>query len=174
MITFKQFLLHESVTINAPHGIFIEVTPTNNTIRRLCGYFYEFEEFVPLLDDFHCTLLYSNTPAYNIELPYVSSDDRFSAVATGLSHWPGQEGKGYIVLNLESPALRALNKKFTDAGFKGTFPDYKPHVSLIHPVPDFEKIRSIFDHRNELLKANTTFLTLEFYYGGYTIADEEA
>jgi hypothetical protein len=173
MIRFRQFLLSECVTINAPNGIFIKVTPTNNTIRKLCGYFYQFEEIIPLLDDFHCTLLYSNTPAYNIDLPYISSDERFSAIGTGLSHWAGQEGKGYIVLNLVSPELAALNKKFSDAGFKGTFPDYHPHVSLIHPVPDFEKIKPIFDSINEALQSKNPPLSLSFYYGGYTIADPE-
>jgi len=172
MITFKQFLLNECITINAPYGIFVKVTPTNNSIRRLCGYFYEFEYDYPLLDDFHCTTLYTDKPAYDIELPIIDKDARYKATAKKLLHWPGQEGKGYIVLELESPELKELHKKFVDAGFKPNFPDYTPHVSLIHPVPDFEKIKSKFDRYNELLYTKRHPLELDFYYGGYSISDE--
>jgi hypothetical protein len=45
-------------------------------------------------------------------------------------------GEFFVALEMESPSLFALNAKWQNWGFTGTFPDYLCHVSLASKVPE--------------------------------------
>ena len=169
MITFKQFL-NEGVRIDIPYGIFIKATPTSKSIQKLQRQFYEFEAVQPLIDDLHCTLMFSKTSLKNMWMPTINKEKRFLAWSEELVHWPGSGD--YIVLKLRSDALTGLHNRFRDEGLVPTFPDYNPHVSLLYQIQDVPKALQIMERLNGYLKQSGS-MELEFYYDGYTLLDPE-
>lgn len=154
-------LIYEA-PVEAPNGIFVRANPTVDSYKIL---FHVFPQ-TDMYQDMHCTVMYSEKANPRAYLPIISKDTRYDAKADHLEHWPGHDGQGYVVLVLDSPDLQKLHKMFRDQGFEPTFPEYKPHVSLIHPCP---KKPENLDELNAKLKANPPMLT--FCYGGYVLND---
>lgn len=171
MKTFKQYITE--VKVELPQGIFVKVTPTTDAILRIKDRLAKLEAppLPKLLDDLHCTVLFSKEPAW-VDLPTVDKDSRYTAVATELLHWAGSNNDGYIVLKLISPEITHLHYLFRQRGLNPTFPTYNPHVSLVHPVPDISLYKTIMEELNQSLKTNP--IVLDFYYGGYSINEEES
>lgn len=162
-MSFSEYL--REAKVDCPNGIFAKVLPTTDSILKIKA---RFKSLNPLMDDLHCTAIYSKTPAVSVDLPNISKDERYAAVGTELVWWEGHDKEGYLVLKLDSPSLKILNKKFRDAGLKATFDDYKAHVTLLNPCPSSPgNVKTL----NALLKKFP--LRLEFYYGGYTIMDKK-
>jgi len=86
MKTFKQFL--SEAKIDAPHGLFARMTPTLESTLVLNEFF---KDLGTLQSDPHCTLIYSKTPANNVDLPFVPKDQRFLAQGINLEFWPGHD-----------------------------------------------------------------------------------
>jgi hypothetical protein len=171
MITFKQFI-NEAVA-NLPAGLFAKVIPTAETTSMLVSRFQNLKsiEEKSFMDDLHCTVIYSKTAAKNINIPTVDRTDRFSGIGYQLEFFEGHDKLGYIVLKINSISLRKLNKRFVDAGLEATFKDYTPHVTLVHPVPNFDLYKERVDQINKELETDP-LLVLTFYYGGYVILDD--
>jgi hypothetical protein len=169
MITFKQFI--KEALIDCPNGIFVKVLPTIQSIVEIKRRFQQLESRQSMLDDLHATLMYSKTSINNIILPHVDKNARFNAEGTSLEFWPGHDNEGYVVMKLSSPDLVTLNSKFRDAGLVGTFPNYSPHVSLLHPVQNAEYYKNIIEQLNAQLASNP--INLQFYYGGYVLLEPE-
>jgi hypothetical protein len=165
MITFKQFI--NEATADLPAGLFAKATPTADSVVAITDRFSE----LPLVDDLHCTIIYSKTAANNIVLPSIPRASRFGAVGVEVEYYAGHDKEGYIVLQLKSLALEKLNKDFAESGLEATFKEYMPHVTLVSPVPDYSVLEAKVKKINEELKDKP--LKLEFYYGGYTILDVE-
>lgn len=165
---FRDYLTITEAVVDAPHGIFAKVLPTTETVKTLTEVF----SMLPIVDDLHATLMFSKTPARSVDLPDIDKHTRYMARALELLHWPGHDKEGYIVLALASDALQEAHKLFRNAGLEPTFPDYKPHVTMVHPVPNFESHKASFDHYNALLKEKP--MNLEFYYGGYVLMEPES
>lgn len=170
MKTVRQLIrnLSEAV-VDCPNGIFVKVLPTYNAFNKISGNFWELEHIQPLVEDMHCTVIYSKTAGKDIKLPAIDKHARFKALCKEVVFWPGHDDEGYVVCLLESEDLQALHKQFRDAGLEPTFPDYKPHVSMLHPVKDGEDLQRYMRYTNQMLKNRKPELT--FYYGGYVIMD---
>lgn len=164
LMRFKEFL--QEAIVDCPQGIFAKVLLTTDSTNALTAFFAN----LPLVDDLHATLIYSKTPAKQADLPNIDKATRYKAKATELLHWPGHDNEGYIVLKLESEELHDAHQLFRNAGLTPTFPDYKPHITLVHPVPNFQSHQASFDHYNMILRAKP--LELDMYYGGYVIQEE--
>lgn len=155
----------EEVKVDCPNGIFAKVLPTTDSILAIKS---RFKTLNPMMEDLHCTAIYSKTAASSVDLPNIDKDERYDAVGTELVWWEGHDKEGYLVLKLESNDLKALNRKFRKAGLVATFEDYKAHVTLMNPCkqpPGNVKVL------NALLKKFP--LKLVFYYGGYTLLDKK-
>ncbi len=169
MISFKQFLKEQLIeaTVPLPAGIFVKVNPTTESILKLK------ERLAPLelAEDLHCTLIYSKTVADSVDIPMVDKHDRFNATTSQLDFWDGHDKEGYIVLKLKSDDLQRLHKRFRKKGIEPTFDDYNPHITIVHPVEDYSKYSGSVEILNSQLKKKP--VSLEFYYGGYTIMDKK-
>lgn len=164
-------ILEEKLSLDVPNGIFVKVIPTADCQADILDYFDDLSinDDIVLCDDLHCTLLYSKDSKTNVKIPYISKDDRFTAKAKELVYWPGHDDTGYIVLKLKSKDLQELNQKFrTSTGLKATFPDYQPHITLIHPVPNKEDLEEIVNEINKEID-----LEIDFYYGGYSLLEKD-
>jgi hypothetical protein len=65
---------------------------------------------------------------------------RFRARPKSIVKWDGQDGKGVLVLLLDSADLRELNRYFTkNYTLPSTFTDYQPHVTLADNVNEFDQ-----------------------------------
>lgn len=162
-MSFSQYL--KEVKVDCPDGIFAKVIPTTESILKIKR---RFKSLNPLMDDLHCTAMYSKTPVSSVELPNIDKHERYDAVGTELVWWEGHDKEGYLVLKLDSKQLNVLNKKFRDAGLSGTFSDYKAHVTLLNPCKVQPSNVGIL---NKFLSKLP--LHLEFYYGGYVLLDKK-
>ena len=159
----ETFILTEAcVTAN---GLFAQALLTTHSKIHLLAR-------VPLeqvAEDLHCTIIYSDKPVANIEIPTFNKDGRYHAMATEVVHWPGHDNDGYLVVKLQSEDLNTIHAKFRDAGIVPNFADYNPHISLVHPVADIEQYKEWMEHFNQSLADEP--LVLELYYGGISLAD---
>ena len=93
-------------------------------LARLCGV----EPVVPEDDALHVTLAVSekfpNGSVLRADRGYVK------VVAREWETWEGHNGKGYIVLRVESGELHRRNAQMKDAGCVSNFPDYQPHITI--------------------------------------------
>ena len=175
MLDFKAFSLNEEIRVNLPSGIFVKVLPTTKSIDRLKSLIWEIEYFGPLLDDLHCTVIYSKADVSRVKLPYVDRKNRYTATPTSVEYWPGQENEGYLVLKMDSIPLTNLHWEFRNQGIQPSFADYKAHVSLVHPVDPaiYEENKWRLRFINEQIRnAPSERKNIEFYYGGYVIQEE--
>jgi hypothetical protein len=85
-----------------------------------------------LREEAHVTIVYSREHAADMSLIDKSAFDLrcIEAKITGIEHWDGHDGDGYVVLKLASESLAAWNRYLIDAGAQHSFPDYSPHLSL--------------------------------------------
>jgi len=164
MKPFQQYLTEER--ISGPHGIFVKLTPTVDSILALVERFPEMN-----CDDPHCTLIYTHDSFHDIQVPEIARTGRWKGIGKELEWFEGATKIGFVILHVESPEIRALQKKFFEAGFpeRSDFDEYKPHVSLIFPAPKAEWDFYI-QHNNHVLQHRP--LELEFFYGGYQILEE--
>lgn len=169
MITFRQFITETVVSI--PSGIFVKANPTLPSIQKVQKELIQLETILPFTDDWHCTIIYAKTSLSNVNLPYIDKHQRFEAVGYELVFWEGHDKEGYVVLKLDSVDLTRVHNQFRDVGIEPTFKDYQPHLTLIHPVSEPEKLKDYIEQYNKIL--NDYPLELEFYYSGYTIMDDE-
>lgn len=123
---------------------------------------------VELDQDLHCTIIYSTEPLKNTELPEVKQGQRYLAKVKEFHHWVGT-GSGFIVALLDSEDLQVAHEQFRDAGIIPTFPEYKPHITLVHPVPDPSVYTEWLTAANESLVEHPLVLTL--YWGGISLHD---
>lgn len=123
---------------------------------------------IQLDQELHCTIIYSTKPVKNIELPEVTQGQCYFAKVKEFHHWAGT-GNGFIVALLDSEDLQTAHKLFRDVGIIPTFPDYKPHITLVHPVPDVSVFQDWLTAANESLVEHP--LVLELYWGGINLKD---
>ncbi len=169
MKTFKQYIKEQFM--ECPHGIYIKVTPTTDSVIAIKRAFAKLENNgQTLLDDLHCTVMTArpSQPDVSVFVPSIDKDRRFYARVSHLEYWPGNSENGYIVCVLDSPDLDYLQQQFREGGLVPTFEDYKPHVSLMHPVNNPDDMYPIIQEINDSLD-NDNYL--EFYYGGYVLLD---
>lgn len=84
----------------------------------------------PKVDDpYHVTLAFSKTlPQQRVLTVDTKSID---VRAASWDTWKGHNGKGYVVLRVESDALTDRNAEMMSAGCTSNFPDYKPHITVV-------------------------------------------
>lgn len=157
--------LKEHVEVNCPAGFFVKVLPTTECNSLIYSYFNGLR---PMMQDLHATILYTTQPTLNAMLPKISKKERYTAIAKHLEFWSGEEGN--IVLTLESSDLVFLHDLFSESGLKHNFPDFVPHLTLVHPCIQSEYSYWIQEY-NKRLSENP--LVLEFYYGGYVIMENK-
>jgi hypothetical protein len=167
--------ISESITVNADLGIFAKALPTANAVGSIKNAFFELRYGVDdLVDDLHCTIVYAKSCKIGSRIPFIDKHTRISAYGYKLEFWEGHDFEGYIVLHLRSDDLTALNKKFVDGGFKPTFNEYKPHITLAHPVSKdaLKKLTGIMDRLNTQLENDD--LPIQMYYGGYVFVEPDS
>ena len=163
MKQFNEYIAEARIA--GPHGIFIKLTPTTDSILELVARFPEIS-----VKDLHCTLVYTHEPFYNIKLPELSQGDQWYGAGIELEFFEGTTKEGFVILHLESSQIKILQKKFFEAGFpdRSDFLEYQPHVSLISPAKK-EDWQSYIDEHNHILKTHP--IHLQFVYGGYVLLD---
>ena len=78
--------------------------------------------------DLHLTIMYSKEHVAHT-IPDLH-DNEHVALATGIEHWSGHDGDGYLVLKMICNPAKQLHEGFKDVGCKHSFDDYTPHVTL--------------------------------------------
>lgn len=164
MKEFHEYLAE--ARISGPHGIFIKLTPTTDSILTLVDRFPEIN-----VNDLHCTLVYTKEPFYDVKLPELKPDDKWYGAGHKLEYFDGFTKVGFIILHLESSQIKILQKKFFEAGFpeRSDFSESKPHVTLVTPAKK-EDWEDYMKEHNHILE--TQPLHLQFVYGGYALLDE--
>lgn len=149
-------------------GIYVSVCPTKETISKL-RYLHEALlskklSGVSPIGDWHVTVCYSKVPSNNVYELYdkfnLDSKRIYRAMPNKLEYWTGHKNHGVIVLTFVSPELAIQNGIIQSAGYKATFPDYTPHLTLasyIHPSIDMQQAEALVADMNSKL-INTGYL----------------
>lgn len=99
-----------------------------------------------VINRLHVTLVYDRSnPNINFE---VDPNKQYKATITDTKAMGEPSSKWYaITLVLDSPELVKRHKDYIDAGFKHSYPQYAPHLSLKYKPTeeDIEKIKNNFD-----------------------------
>ncbi len=117
-------------------GLYVERQVTNRSavaqIVEECGLdVIDPETFQEL----HCTVMFSpdvGTPGRSVP----ANEMPIKAVAKQFSHWIGHTGKGFLVLEIHSELLQLTHAYWKKMGCVPTFPQYRPHVTLLAPAED--------------------------------------
>lgn len=128
-------------------GTYVSVRPIHSASIYIDSLIrgYGFNEPTEPLDQ-HCTIVYSPEGTLSlVERRQVWIDGfdplrRFRARPKQIVKWDGQDGKGVLVLLLDSPDLREVNRYLTTRySLPSTFPDYQPHVTLADNINEFDE-----------------------------------
>ena len=173
MGNFKLFL-QEQTTFSSSEGCFVKLVPDTISIKKISNFFPDLK----LVDDLHCTLIYTDQPIQNVIFPDIDRHHRFAAEGVELDYWSGSDNEGFVVLKLKSESVRELQKKFADAIKRsGCDPlsayqrkimkmdGYIPHITLVTPAAGKENWMKKIQEENVKLKKYP--LPLKMYYGGY-------
>jgi hypothetical protein len=121
------------------NGTYCSVAPTAEAqawITKICEHarLMGFDATGPL--DQHVTVLHSKrglTLSEQNELPLagLNASRRFNVKPKEFIHWEGHDSEGYVVLELESPELTAVNAWLRSTfNMPVSFDDYRPHVTI--------------------------------------------
>ena len=161
IIKFYEFM--SEAVVDVPKGIYVKAAPVLQSAVLLKDRFPEMT-----VDDPHVTLLYSKESAHNVVLPRIGKEERVKAEGYMIERFDGQEKEGYVVLRVRGAGLQAWHDSFRNAGLVPTFPEYKPHVTLVTPAAKSDWERWIHE-QNYILASRP--LPLTFYYDGYSLLD---
>lgn len=91
----------------------------------------------------HCTVMHSKGKSIPVNrIPRIDRATTYDAQLKGFTSWPGHNDKGYLVAEMESPALQKLHKQWRALGCEHLFPDYKPHVTVLEGALATPKLAS--------------------------------
>lgn len=121
---------------------------------------------IPLDRDLHSTIIYSEKPV-SLELPEVDKKTTFNARVIKANYWPGHDGDGFLILELDSPDLSRCHELFRRSGIIPTFPTYQPHITLVHPVANKDTYADWIARFNAELVHRP--MHLQLYWGGISI-----
>lgn len=97
-----------------------------------------------IIDDLHITVIYDVSNP-NIDLD-IDESEEYEASISDIKMLGEPGTKWYaIALTLESPDIVNVHKKYIDAGFKHSYPNFIPHLSLKYK-PSEENIETIKDN----------------------------
>lgn len=110
-------------------GIYCSVIPYKDTVEWL-------KTLQPVENDcnLHCTVMYSKDMVDNHATVFsrlgLGPEDVFVAKPKAVEFWNGHDGRGVIVLTLDSRDLEEAHERVRQFGVKPTFDPYVPHVTL--------------------------------------------
>ncbi|BCG50150.1 hypothetical protein [Ralstonia phage RP13] len=155
-------------------GLYIKVVPEvdsdQEVIKRLDA--LGVDHGVIFTDELHITILYDRKATespeeverireVNFRSPYLARVQEMKTII-------GHNDKRYLILELDSPILKALHDKWIQSGFSHSFPQYLPHMTLCkEPNINEESHPEQFKSFNDSLKDNP--LIIKF---GHEIVDE--
>lgn len=107
------------------------------------------------VDDFHITLMYdTSNPDINIEL---DNEKVYNASIIGVKELGKPDSKWFsIALTLYAPDIEKRHRDYIDAGFKHSYPEFIPHLSLKYQ-PSKEDINIIKDNLDLFKKIKLKF-----------------
>jgi 2'-5' RNA ligase len=119
------------------NGVYAAAIPNQNDIQRIVNLITSTTNVPFCIDDLkykaHCTIIYSKNKSVDIRLLQSSSIFEYTnvtATINSISYWEGHDKDGYVVLKLNSPVLKKLNKCFRQIGANHIFDEYSPHITL--------------------------------------------
>ncbi|PPD55550.1 MAG: hypothetical protein CTY12_00810 [Methylotenera sp.] len=100
-----------------------------------------------IISKLHITVIYDRSnPNISMKL---DNTKKYKATVDGVKCLGEPDSKWYaIALELTSPEITAVHKKYIDAGFKHSYPNFIPHLSLKYQ-PSKEEIELIKDNLNK-------------------------
>lgn len=152
-LRLQKQVTHPNPAATGATGTYIAVYPENEKFRDIMT---SLLQGLQLDDKLHCTIMYSeNDPLSAHKLALANPQERHAARASKLVWWPGSNGTGYLVLQLDSPDLVKLHRRWIRlADMKHSFDDYKPHITLVNPIKDTPKLEALMDSINDYLKSH--------------------
>jgi 2'-5' RNA ligase len=117
-------------------GFYSVAYPTQDSVRNLhdflTGEVGVDAERLDAPSTWHVTIMTSPDFApKKRDIPVLDRNAMFPASVKKFNYWGGHDNKGYIVAELESPALLKQHEFWKGLGCKHTFDPFTPHVTLL-------------------------------------------
>lgn len=116
-------------------GLYVQTVPTIDSIRAM-NQLLEAQGFPSLDWDPHCSIMYSKeTPEKAKVKALFNPATKYTAQVVGITHWPGHDKKGYLVLKLDSESLSQRHDEYKAAGAVPTFDPFESHITVRSGLP---------------------------------------
>jgi hypothetical protein len=148
MLTFEEWKQHK--------GGYVAVRLSDDDSKQLKEFFHE--SGISVIDDLHVTLMYDvSNPAFKVEPLH----DKFVGVVSGCKLL-GEKGSkwGAVALTLESPDLVSQFNALVNIGYKHSYSEYIPHVSIMY-TPSDDEIQKIEELSCKLQGTKLTFVNFK-------------
>lgn len=135
------------------HGLYSKVDIPDHEREIIVRLINKFFDNVQVASDTHITVVYSDKNPISFEkaLELIGNDTEgypYECILGELEVVVGHDNASYLIMNVTSDQLVRLNKKWVDIGFTPkTFPEYKPHITIHHPLLKLCLVRHCQSHR---------------------------
>ncbi len=137
-----------------PNGLYVFLTPDDEALVNLSQLLATCPVKTLNVTDLHCTALHCKTD----KLPSMQDSDlpadvpRVARIAEVIQ-WKDHKDRNIWVLGLDSHDVQTMHTQLTGGlGFKHSYPEFNPHITIAKDVPNSAEARLWFDQVNELLK----------------------
>lgn len=119
-------------------GLYISVMPTAESVKNLSYLFTTIKniglEYTGMVN-LHVTVIFSATTTKDLDKLYkqakIDPAKTFEAKVKKFDYWEGHKNQGVLVLLLDCPELETAHYNLREKGYSVTYPDYKPHMTII-------------------------------------------
>jgi len=125
-VSLKEFLNHKD-------GTYVAMNMRKESKMMLDNFLKMTLDPMPRVDpdSYHVTIIYSRTPVPQAE-KFKSDELIYSAVASKFEIFPTKNDGKCLVLKLDFPFAKALNKELSMMGATSDYAEYKPHVTIAY------------------------------------------
>ncbi len=137
-LTAKTDKLEKAAFLKEDTGLYVSVIPTAAAIRNMQPIIDAIQSFglsYTGMPNLHVTVIYSSTSVKDLDQLYKSAEIdpslMFVANIVKFEYWEGHKNQGVLVLKLKCPQLETVHYALREDGYKVSYPDYQPHMTLI-------------------------------------------
>jgi hypothetical protein len=147
-----RILYNEIAGSNPEDGFYVWADPTEESILTLQKLLDKAPFKTRNSTEFHTTVLYhiGSIPT-EVKVP---KDRPCTGEITELAVWTEKDGEKIVVALVKSPQIMSLHYELIGEGFKHTFDDFVPHISVGKRVDLNAETRTWLDEVNEYIKDN--------------------
>lgn len=150
-----------STEYSSESGVYVAIMPTDDSKEQMNQFLtklnptFSLEKFNKKA---HMSVVWSSEDT--IDVSKLKIPDDISAMASEFVFWDGHDDSGYIVLKCICKGSSDLHEQLIGLGATHSFPDYVPHVTIVHNI-EKDQVTEWIKKANKSLSANRFLITFD-------------